>query len=107
MPTRASEVLTLPKFVRSEQQWQGWCRFRQISAWRGGRVTRKHAKPRFNFFVYGPLTESERDIPTRYTEPNNEITRAWVMGRDKREFGAKWSQSGLECPTVNVSRDTV
>jgi len=57
--------------------------------------------------VYGSLTEPERDIPTRYTEPNNELTRAWVMGRDKREFGQNSYESGWWCPHGDVARDTL
>ena len=55
--------------------------------------------------MFVSLTEPERDIPTRPTEPNNEITRAWVMGRDKREFGRKSGEMSGGLPPVNVSRD--
>ena len=57
-------------------------------------------------FVFGPLTEPECTFSDRYREPNNEITRAWVMGRDTRDFGAKSGESGHGRPSVDVSRDT-
>ena len=59
------------------------------------------------FFVFAPPTESERDIPIASSESNNELTRAWVMGRDNREFGQNSYESGCRCPHGDVARDTL
>ena len=42
----------------------------------------------------------------RYREPNNAITRAWVMDRDNRDFEGKSRESGRGRSRVDVSRDT-
>ena len=55
--------------------------------------------------MFGPLTEPECTFSAPYREPNNVITRAWVMGRDTRDFGARWGESGHGRPSVDVSCD--
>ena len=57
-------------------------------------------------FVFGSLTEPNCDILDRSTETNNEITRAGLSGRDNRDFGPKWAESGHRRWPVGVSRDT-
>ena len=59
-----------------------------------------------SFFVFVSPTEPECTFSDRYREPNNVITRAWVMGRDTRDFGPKAVESGQRRPPVDVSRDT-
>ena len=58
-----------------------------------------------SFFVFVSPTEPECTFSDRYREPNNVITRAWVMGRDTRDFGGKSGDRGRGQPTVDVSRD--
>ena len=55
--------------------------------------------------MFGPPTEPDRDIPTRSTETNNEITRAGLSSRDNRDFGPKSAEKGCWYPRVGVSRD--
>ena len=56
--------------------------------------------------LFGPPTEPNCDFLDRSTETNNEITRAGLSGRDNREFGPKWAESGHGRLRVGVSRDT-
>ena len=56
--------------------------------------------------MFGPLTEPECTFSDRYRETNNVITRAWVMGRDTRDFGLEPCRSVQGWPSVAVSRDT-
>ena len=60
---------------------------------------------RAHLFAFGPPTEPKSYIPSRSTETNNEITRAGLSGRDNRDFGPKWAESGGGHPSVGVSRD--
>ena len=55
-------------------------------------------------FVFVPLTEPETDFPTRSTEPDNELTRARVMGRDNRDLGGKSALRGGGGRSAGVSR---
>ena len=52
------------------------------------RMTGKIAEAAY-FFVFVPPTGPNCDIPSRPTEPDNEITRAGLSGRDNREIGPK------------------
>ena len=55
--------------------------------------------------MFGSPTEPNCDFLDRSTETNNEITRAGLSGRDNRDFGPKWAESGGGHPWVGVSRD--
>ena len=54
--------------------------------------------------MFGPLTEPETDFPTRSTEPDNELTRARVMGRDNRDLGGASASRGGGGWSAGVSR---
>lgn len=57
------------------------------------------------FFVFAPLIEPAWYFSVSYRESNKEITRAWVMDRDNRDFRAKSTGHAHGGPRVDVSRD--
>lgn len=61
---------------------------------------------RFRNFVSAPPLEPESTIPTRCIEPDNQLTRTRLSGRDNRDFGPKRGETGWRGSPSCVSRDT-